>query len=323
MPLLFRGGACQNSLTGRRRRNLKWAVLMDRTELKASSHGPSSPPAMLVGLYGLFDFLAPAIIGSLLEGDRGGEYIAICLVAAITGCALAQFGALAAWGVMGTGRPISRWTGSLATAAVLFSLLYLGASLGRKDAPRWQELFDPLRALPLAYLSVQAPLWTMGLGWGYRIVAAGTVAPTPRRFTLRGLFFATAVIAATLALVQVGQPAELRGETVVVIAICLVAGSAWGILAVLPCLLSAFLSSTPDRGVAFLLAYVAVLSLVLLGALLAFGGRGPLPEALGVAATCGAFCGASALTLFVSFLVLRNDGYKLRRIKIEQTTSQA
>jgi hypothetical protein len=180
-----------------------------------------------------------------------------------------------------------------------------------------------LQVVPLAYLSVQIPLWTMSVGWGWRLVAAGTIAPPPQRFTLRGMFIATAVVAATLALLQLGQPAEFRGETVAVIAFCLIGGPIWSILAVLPCLLSAFLSSTPHRGIAFLLAYGAALSLAFLGAVLAFGGRGPRSEALGGLAMYGVFCGAVAFTLFGSFLVLRNDGYQLRRIKIEPAVSRA
>ena len=67
----------------------------------------------------------------------------------------------------------------------------------------------------------------------------------------------------------------------------------------------------------FLLAYGAALSLAFLGAVLAFGGPGPRSEALEGLAMYGAFCGAAAFTLFGSFLNLRNEGYKLRRIKIE------
>lgn len=294
---------------------------MDRSEIPASSREPSSPLVLLAVFYGLFDFLAPAMVGPFLKGNRGSEFIVFSLLAAIAGCALAQFGALAAWGVLGTGRPIVRWTGSLATAAILLCCLFAGAIVGEKNVPRWRELFGPLQILPLAYLSVQIPLWTMSIGRGYRIVAAGAAAPPPQRFTLRGLFLATAVVAATLGLLQVGRTAEARGETIVVIAVCLIGGSAWGVLAVLPCLLSAFLSSTPNRGVAFLLFYGAVLSPTLFIAPLVLSGSRP-PD-FGFAAAYGVFCGAVAVTLFGSGLVLRNAGYQLRRIRIGITLDHA
>jgi hypothetical protein len=295
---------------------------MDRTESTAGSRGPSFPPAMLVGIYGLFDFLAPAIAGPLAEGNRVGEELAIAFATAIVGCALAQFGALAVWGVMGTGRPIARWAGSLATAAVLLGCLFAGAKIGTKGGLSWREFGEFLQVVPLAYLSVQIPLWTMSVGWGWRLVAAGAVAPPPQRFTLRGLFFATAVVAATLALLQLGQPAESRGEAIAVIAFCLIGGPIWSIVTVLPCLLSAFLPSTPHRGVKFLLAYGAALSLALVGAALAMGGPNSAAPDFGFVAIYGTFCGAVAFTLFGSFLVLRNDGYRLRRVKIEAPVSQ-
>jgi hypothetical protein len=276
---------------------------------------------LLAAFYGLFDFLAPVITGPLLDGRRGG-YFAFSLVAAIAGCALAQFGALAVWGVMGTGRPIVRLTGSLATAVLLLCSLFAGGIIGAKDLPRWRELSAPLQILPLAYLSVQIPLWAMSIGWGYRIVAAGAIAPPPQRFTLRGLFFATAVVAAALGLLQVAWPAEARGQTIVMIAICLIGGPAWGVLVVLPCLLSAFLPSTPNRGIAFLLAYGGVLSLALIGADLAFSDPGSPPGAFDLLAF-ELFFGTIAFTLFGTFLVLRNYGYKLRRIKIEPPGSSA
>jgi hypothetical protein len=211
--------------------------------------------------------------------------------------------------------------GSLATAAALLCCSFAGAIIFAKEVPQWRELSKTLQILPLAYLSVQTPLWTMSIGWGYRIVAAGSAAPPPQRFTLRGLFFATAVVAATLGLLQIGRTAEARGETIVVIAVCLIGGSAWGVLAVLPCLLSAFLPSTPNRGVAFLLAYGGALAVALTGAVLAFSRPGP-PDALGLLAI-GIFFGTIAFTLFGSFLVLRNDGYKLRRIRIGITLNHA
>ena len=296
---------------------------MDRTESTAGSRGPSSPLALLLTCYGLFDFLAPAITGPIVDESRGDEILAVSLVMAIVGCALAQFGALAVWGVMGTGRPIARWTRSLATAAVLLGCLFAGAKIGTKGGPSWRDFGEFLQVVPLAYLSVQIPLWTMSVGWGWRLVTANAAAPPPQRFSLRGMFIATAVVAATLGLLQLGRPADVREETIIVIAGCLVGGSAWSVLAVLPSLLSAFLPSTPKQGIAFLLSYGAAISLALVGAALALGGPRSAAPDFGFVAIYGAFCGAVAFTLFGSGLVLRNDGYQLRRIKIEQAVSQA
>jgi hypothetical protein len=292
-----------------------------QTKLSRSiSSGPKFPLALLLLGYALFDFWVPAILDLLLQGCVAEE-ITIPAVAAIVGCLLAQLGVVAAWGVLGVARPVTRWVSGLLAAAGMFCFVCTGAAFVT-SIHDWMELLSLLLVLPLAYLGVQIPIWSMSLGWGCRLTAAGAPDAPPKQFSLRGLFVATAAVAAILGLLNLVMRSE---EVINLIGLCLLGGAVWGLLAVVPCLLSAFVPKTPLRGAAFLLAYVSVLSLGIPPiALLASGvwGHGDDFIALATYTIWGATVFTSiAGTLFGSFCVLRQGGYSLRRVTREPAGS--
>lgn len=294
----------------------RFMILTDHDRPAGSEHPtnprrPLFPLVFLLTCYAIFDSVAPAVLFGLLEQIDFG--VAVLLYVTILSCVLAQLGVLAAWGVLGTARPIARWSSGLLAAALLGALL-TSETFDETSPSKWRERFEVLQALPLAYVGVQAPIWALSLGLGFRIIAAGTTAQTPQRFTLRGLFFATAVVATALGLLQAGAWAGSRDDAFSAIAFCALGGPAWGLLAVTPCLLFALGTNSPVRGAAYLLAYVGALALALRGVHLASGGTDPLFELLSGFA---AICGPTAFTLFGSFLVLRHYGYSLRRIPPE------
>lgn len=301
-----------------------------QTKLSRSiSSGPRFPLALLLLGYALFDFWVPAILDSLLQG-RVAEEIAIPAIAAIVGCLLAQLGVVASWGVLGVASPVTRWVSGLLASAGMFcfvctgaafvALMHAGAAFVTSN--EWMELLGLLLVLPLAYLGVQIPIWAMRLGWGCRFAAVGAPDKPPRQFTVRGIFIATAAVAAILGLLNLVMRSE---EVVNLIGVCLFGGSAWGLLAVVPCLLAAFLPKTPLKGAAFLWAYIGVLSLGIPPiALLASGawGRGDDLIALVTWTIWGATVFTSiAGTLFGSFCVLRHGGYTLLRVTLEPAGS--
>lgn len=266
--------------------------------------------------YALFDFWVPAILDSLLQGCVAEE-IAIPAIAAIVGCLLAQLGVVATWGALGAASPVTRWVSGLFAAAGLLFFACTGATF-ELPVHDWGSMIDPLLAgllliLPLAYLGVQIPIWAMNLGWGCRFAAAEAPDAPPRQFTLRGLFIATAAVAVILGLLNLLMRSE---EVVNVVGVCLLGGSVWGLLAVVPCLLSAFVPKTPRKGAALLFAYIGVLSLgVPTIALMTSGIWGRGDEF--IAFVTWTIWGATVLTsiagmLFGSFCVLRHAGYSLR-----------
>lgn len=288
-----------------------------QTRLSQSiSSGPKFPLALLLLGYALFDFWFLAIFDWLLQG-RVDEDVVIPLIAAIVGCFLAQLGVMAAWGVLGVGRPVTRWVSGLLAATVLLCFSYTGAAIVT-SAPDRDTLLVLLLFLPPAYLGVQVPIWALKLGWGCRLAAAGAPDEPPRQFTLRGLLITTAAVAATFGLLNVVMRSE---EAVNLIGVGLLGGSVWGVLAVVPCLLSAFVSKTPRKGAALLFAYIGVMSLgVPTIALMTSGiwGLGDEFIALATWTIWGAIVFTSiGGTLFGSFCVLRHYGYALRRNGIE------
>lgn len=293
-----------------------------QTKLSLSiSSGPRLPLALLLIGFALFDFWVPAILDSLLQG-RVAEEITIPAIAAIIGCLLAQLGVVASWGVLGVSHPITRWVSGLLAAAALLFFACTGAAFVL-PVHDWRALIELLLAgllliLPLAYLGVQIPIWAMSLGWGCRFAAAGAPDAPPQQFTLRGLFIATAAVVAILGLLNLLMHTE---EVVNLIGLCLLGGLVWGLLAVLPCLLSAFVPKTPRKGAALLFAYIGVLSLgVPTIALMTSGiwGRGDEFIALATWTIWGATVFTSiAGTLFGSFYVLRHYGYSLQRTRVE------
>ena len=283
---------------------------------------PWFPIVLLLVSYGLVDFWAPALAKPFFN-DRESETVGITLAMAFVGCVLGQLSAAAVWGVLGVGRPVVRWASGVATAAAALSLVFAGEMLTGERGPQWPELLDLLRALPLAYLSAQAPIWVLSCGWGWRFLAPGAAAPSPQRFTLRGLFIATTIVAVALALPLVGRLPATRDDGLFAIALCLIGGSIWGLLAIAPCLFAAFLPRTLGRGVAFATLYVAALWLGVAAAMLASGGRSPADERALLLLLCAIYFGSIAVTLAGSCFVLRRYGYALRRIKIEADSSQA
>ncbi|HUY88971.1 MAG TPA: hypothetical protein VMV10_09575 [Pirellulales bacterium] len=284
---------------------------MESAESMVGSRKPCLPLTALLICYALVDCLAPAAVSPIVAALHPSDYLPPS-VAFFGGCLLSQFGAIATWGVLGPGRAIVRWTKSLLATALLSSALFAACTLFSQSEPDWQNFLNFQQCLSVAFLGLQTPVWTLSLGWGYRLCAPGSTTTTPQRFTLRGLFFAIGVVAATLAVQRVGAAGEPSSLGVAIsIGIIGWTGSAWGLLAVLPCLLTAFLPAAPKRGVKFLAAYVSAISIAPVLAVLVSNE----PDRFGFLLMYAAFCASVAFMLFGSFLLLRRHGYSLRRIK--------
>lgn len=274
---------------------------------------PWFPFALLLACYALFDCLAPtafALLGKILDPQEFPPLSMICVLLTTIGCLAGQFGALAAWGVLGTQPPRGHWLASLFAAAA--SLLLTGAVAAVAiDGKIWREVRDALLLSPITFLAVQIPVLAMRLGWGYRVTITDQSLPAPRRFTLRELFFATGVIAASLALLQIGAKNGPRPGTAGVAGGCALAGIVWGLFAVLPCLYSALMAKDGVMGGFFIASYAIGAALTATAVALALGSR----DTIDILLLCSVIFGVAAFTLHGSFLVLRHCGYRLRRIQ--------
>ena len=260
--------------------------------------------------YAVFDFWASAAAAPLLDGTAD-EDITIPLVGALAGCLLAQFGVIAAWGVLGLTRPGARWLGGLVAAALLLSLALLGAAVGQTRNLDWWFRRELFRLLPAAYLGAQIPIWALNLRGSFRLATTTAVAPAPRTFTLRGVFLATGIVAATLGLMVFDRPAQPASDILASLAVCMLCFAAFSLLTVVPCLLSVFWSRTPRQGALFLLAYIGLLPLGALIAQLTYRVSGGFEEFLSLPVNCAVIVSSITITLFGSFSVLRHCGVVL------------
>lgn len=274
-----------------------------------------APLLLLLVCYAVFDFWASAAAAPLLDGTAD-EDVTIPLIGALAGCLLAQFGAIAAWGALGVARPGARWLGGLVAAALLLSLVFAGAALGQTRNLDWGILCELLPLLPWAYLGAQIPIWALSLGGRFRFATTAAVAPVPRTFTLRGVFLATGIVAATLGLMLFDRPAKPASDVLAALVVCMLCFAAFSLVAVVPCLLSAFRSRTPRQGALFLLAYIGLLPLGALILQLTYGESGGFEEFLSLPINCAVTVSSIAITLFGSFSVLRHYGVMLRRGKL-------
>jgi hypothetical protein len=286
---------------------------MNHAETSPSSRKSWFPFGFLLACYVLFDLSAPPIIDAT-QDIRGHPSAIGFLYGAITANLLGQFGALAAWGALGTGRSSVRWMGSLLATALLTSLLFVGIAHSWRNDIGWRDLRTMLRLLPLAFLAAQFPAWALDIGWGYRIVAVETDPVPWHRFNLRGLFFAITVAAAIFALlrVEIGSERKSAQQVAAAASECVVVGLVWGALGVLPCLLSVLCARNPASGCSFLAAYACTIALAAIGATSAPGSS----DGLSAPALVFGFLGGAASSLCGSFFVLRSQGYLLRRMRI-------
>ncbi len=290
-------------------------ILMRTAESAAAASAPWSPIILLLACYSVFDFFVPALLGKFIwPGTRSLTFV--LLATASCGCVTGQLGALSAWGVIGTRPVLGRWFASLLAALCLVALSERGTALSF-DGPIGREFRRVLLILPATLLGVQLPIWAARIGQGYRIVGPQDESPHSQDFTLRDALISVAVIAVSLALPQIGSKEGPHPETVGVLAGCVLGGIAMGLLVVLPCLHIAFLTSAPRRGRRFVISYIAAATLIAASLTISMAGEDALPLVL----LCSIGVGAAAFVLHGSFLVLRNDGYALRRIKFAPTGS--
>jgi hypothetical protein len=283
---------------------------MERLEQSKTPRGPWFPLALLLVCYALFDFLSPALMDALWGTNEYPPLPGILLMLATFGCLAAQYGALVAWSVLGARPAIGRWAASLVAAECLLGLHALAWAL---FSDRKASFGAALEALAVGFLAAQIPVWVMRVGQGYRLITAGEQLPPARRFALRDLFIATAAIAASLALLQLGAGDAPRAETARTAAVSCAVGFAWCVLAVWPCLHSALLSKSSRSGSCWIATYAIVAALLATGAARALG----MDDAMDMLMLCGVGFGAAAFVLHGSFLVLRHGGYALRRVEIE------
>lgn len=279
---------------------------MEGSQATASSRPSWLPLLWLIACYATVDFLAPAVMALFGDGEIAGPRAIFWVF--MSGCFAGQFGALAAWGALGEGRPSLRWTACLCAAECAFALICGGEVVWCGRSRFAKDPIDVLLALPSAFLCTQASLWLMNLNWGCRIIAVGSN-PPPRRFTLQNLFFALATIAVALSWLRASSTTA-AGTIVWMLGL-----SAWGTLAVVPCVLIVFRVRDAAAGVILTSAYVALAGLIAFGAATSAG----CSDVSDIVLVSELAFGGGLLVLHGSFFALRYHGYALRRIRFEPT----
>jgi hypothetical protein len=261
--------------------------------------------ALLIG-FAVVDFLAIPMVE--LSGWRFLRGLPVGLVGG-------QLGLLAIWAVLGP----QRWIVRLPVTFALTLLLYLVIVSGMIVTEEADFVAGETRTVlvaPLLLLAVQSPLWILRMTLGCRILHAATETDASsklsRQFGLSHLLGATAVIAIALGLASLGR--QDKGTWAELLIPCLLF-TTWSALSTLPCLWAALVARNKLISTLAIVAYVLVVTLVVLLLPSAFTGRAPpLGIGLAVLLLCATLMGSMLAVLRVA----RKRGFLLVRWKSQE-----
>ncbi|HEX7376288.1 MAG TPA: hypothetical protein VF278_04215 [Pirellulales bacterium] len=226
------------------------------------------------------------------------------LVAPFIGLLLGQWNWLAVWAVFGPTPWKSRLAEVLGGMFALALGLYIGWAM--HDQANLSALPEALGMLPVAMLATQSPLWVIRFFFAWRIRAEchtpDAAADEARRFDLRHIFAATAVVAGCLGVARgAGVPTEALLSILVGLPII-------SILTAIPCICTGIVVG--DLWAANML--LAVYTLLLPGVLVAVSSMSldPGPPLEAIASLCGFMCGMSAV-VHVGLRWIRAAGFTM------------
>ncbi|MGH7136351.1 MAG: hypothetical protein ACREHD_11465 [Pirellulales bacterium] len=181
---------------------------------------------------------------------------AVWLVACFGGLLIGEWNWLAVWAVLGPTAWKIRLLEVLGGMLSLCAGLLAAASVHDSIAPR--DLATTACLLPLAFIATQAPLWLLRFLFGWRIRAkhdsAGPASDDARRFDLRHIFAATAVVAVCLA------AARAAGTTDWTLPGMLVGLPLVSVVTAVPCILTGMVIADAAKANLCIAAYVFVLA---------------------------------------------------------------
>jgi hypothetical protein len=283
----------------------KGATIVNDTDSPLETRQRFPIVALLIG-FAVLDFLAEPVVEL-----SGWQLMGLLPLGLIGG----QLALLAIWAVLGPQRWIVRLPVTFGLTLLLFLVLVSGMILtdGTQYAAR-----DTRTALlvPLLFLAVQSPLWILRMALGCRILHAATETDASsmlsRQFGLSHLLGAMAVIAVALGLASLGK--QDTGTWAELLIMCLVFAT-WSALSTLPCLWAALVARNKRISTLAIVAYVLVLTLVVLLVSSVLGGSAP-PSGIGLAVLllCAALMGSMLAVLHI----VRKRGFVLVRWKSEE-----
>jgi hypothetical protein len=261
-------------------------------------------------------FLAANFFTSAVMERNPSEWLG----ALIFGIVLAQFGPLAIWAALGTGRWHARllWTTALALLGWFVFAVGFDAFTGAPSSVK-QRTFSITAFVPLCLLAVQAPLWIARWFRGWRL--SDSSAPITaddreaRRFSMTDLLMMPLAVAFPLALAR-WQSKAFEGE-ITVLAVALVCLPILSGLASLPCTYTAFRSRTLSKGFLAIAVYSIGLSLGTNTVLLAVFGA---PARAWALINVLLFICSILFATHGSLVILRGGGYILLPVKAKPGT---
>lgn len=180
----------------------------------------------------------------------------VWLAACFGGLLVGEWNWLAVWAVLGPTPCKIRLVEVSGGMLALFVGLLAAASVHDPIAPR--DLAPAACLFPLAFIATQAPLWLLRFLLGWRIRAkqnsAGSASDDARRFDLRHIFAATAVVAVCLG------AARAAGTTDWALPGILVGLPLVSLITVVPCILTGMVIADAAKANYCIAAYVLVLS---------------------------------------------------------------
>jgi len=270
----------------------------------------ASPRVVPLLLLGASTAACSLLVAPLMDifnsNDVGAIFVYVCF-----GIIAGGAGLTAIWGAIGPGPFALRIGLSFSSAVQVFACWAVGYCIAetRIDTSDRRDLLTLLLCLPIAYFSIQLPLWIAGFLFSWRCEFAGRAPAEPRSqpLTIRKMMVATALIALCLAAARAGAsvgPSELW--TMLAIACAWMAGVSS--VSTLPVIWATFLASRLWVSMWVLWSYVAIATFLafFLIDVLGLGGLSSWDK-FGITISVVSFVGVMTLTL----LAVRRFGFRL------------
>jgi len=268
----------------------------------------------IAAVFALCDFLLPPAFSSINGLPKDVNVVRLAAVLGMLGCTLAQGNLLAVWLVWSSRPFVRRLARHWAAAGGLYLCWLAGLSLsGHRE---FSGLFMTVAILvPAISLGAQLPHWIVRHYFGWRLVHADAEAAGERDapLTIRDLFMATVVVAATFAIARQLRWIQPKNEGYwVLVAIVMTIAGFISTIALLPAGALLFKVKDFERGLKWSAIYVAAflcLEWGIVGILWWYAPQFLLPYQLYVGLSSLMLCFAAAL--IVVAWAARADGYRL------------
>ncbi len=278
----------------------------------ASWHSPRANNSAwwaLIGVCVAADFLMLPMVSLFDQGPTLPQGI---IVPTLVGCTLAQGSLLAAWLVWSDAPFSRRFLWHWIIAGCLWCIWLVGLALGASPKQFREVGFTVALTVPVVSLGAQFPFWVARLLFGWRLVRTTAAPAREQPLSIRDLFLATFLVAASFAVARLSPAARQEQEFRFAWGLFMTVAATFSLIAILPAATMLLRPRPFNRAVKYSLAYASV-PIILLWcavAVVRFYGLTNLPPWFMFVGMTGLIL-AYAGTAILAAAVAREHGYLL------------